>query len=116
MRVLIVEDQFLISEYLKVWVEAFGMEVVGVATSADDAVSLAVAQKPDTILMDVRLDGDADGVDAALRIGELIQTRFIYVTGSSEPSTLARIHLDHPAAILIKPVDPQDLQRALLSA
>jgi DNA-binding NarL/FixJ family response regulator len=115
-RVLIVEDQFLISEYLKIWIDVFGHDVVGVATSAVQAVQLAVELKPDIVLMDLRLDGVRDGVDAATAIFELISTKIIYVTGSSEPSVISRINEDHPFRIIAKPIDPAELQRALAAA
>jgi two-component system, response regulator PdtaR len=115
-RVLIVDDQFFIVEFLRVWVETYGFEVCGVAKTAADAVAQAVAKKPDCILMDVRLEGDRDGVDAAFEICKSIKTKVIYVTGSSESPTIARINEDHPFAILIKPIDPADLRQALEQA
>ena len=115
-RVLIVEDQFLISEYLRIWVETFGLEVCGIAKTADQAVKLAQAERPDIILMDMRLEGGRDGVDAAKEIAGIYTPRFIYVTGSSEPSALNRINQDHPFRILIKPIDPAALQSAIIDA
>lgn len=115
-RVLIVEDQFLASEYLRIWTEAYGFEVCGVATSADSAVRLAIETKPTHVLMDVRLEGDKDGVDAAMMIHPAIDTRIIYCTGSSEPSTMDRINEDHPFEVLLKPIDAKLLGEALLRA
>ena len=115
-RVLIVEDQFLISEYLRLLIEEFGLQVCGIAKSADQAVAMAKAERPDIILMDMRLEGDRDGVDAAKEIEASIDTLFIYVTGSSEPSTIRRINEDSPFRILIKPIDPAELQTALIAA
>ena len=76
-KVLIVEDQLLASEFLKIWAEAYGFEVCGVATNAADAVELALLHKPGYVLMDVRLEGDDDGVAAAIAIAEQIPTRII---------------------------------------
>ena len=112
--VLIVEDQFLASEFLRIWSEAYGFEVCGVATTADDAVRLAKELKPTHILMDVRLDGARDGVDAAMEIYPAINTRIIFCTGSSEPSTVKRIQAHHPFDVLFKPIDPALLGEALL--
>lgn len=113
-KVLIVEDQFLASEFLRIWTEAYGFEVCGVATTADDAIALATTEKPTHVLMDVRLDGPKDGVDAAMAIQKVLDTRIIYCTGSSEASTVKRINNDHPFEILFKPIDPQLLGAALL--
>ena len=115
-RVLIVDDQYLIREFLKVWVEAHNFEVCGSAKTAQGAIEQALLQRPDIILMDFRLEGDRDGVDAALKIVQSIKTRIIYVTGSSEESTIARINQDHPFAILIKPIDPAELGRVMMQA
>src|SRR5690242_13169258 len=114
--VLIVEDQFLISEYLRIWIEAFGHSVCGVAKSAARAVELALAHRPDVVLLDMRLEGDRDGVHAAMDIGAVYSPRFIYVTGSSEPSMIERINEDSPFRILIKPIDPAELQEAIRAA
>ncbi|HEV7691094.1 MAG TPA: response regulator [Hyphomonadaceae bacterium] len=113
-KVLIVEDQYLASEFLRIWTEAYGFDVCGIATTADTAVDLARQHNPTHVLMDVRLDGVRDGVDAANVIQGEIVTRIIYCTGSSEPSTVSRINGDHPFAILFKPIDPQLLGQALM--
>jgi two-component system, response regulator PdtaR len=113
-KVLIVEDQFLAQEFLRIWVETYGFEVCSTAKTAERAIELAILHRPDIVLMDMRLEGEKDGVDAALVIHERIQPRIIYCTGSGEPSTINRINLDHPFEILIKPVDPAELGRALL--
>jgi two-component system, response regulator PdtaR len=112
-KVLIVEDQFLASEFLRIWTEAYGFEVCGVATTSDTAIELAKQHSPTHVLMDVRLDGAKDGVDAAMAIQAEMDARIIYCTGSSEPATVSRINTDHPFAILFKPIDPQMLGEAL---
>jgi DNA-binding NarL/FixJ family response regulator len=113
-KVLIVEDQFLASEFLRIWTETYGFEVCGVATNAADAIVLARQHNPTHVLMDVRLEGERDGVDAAMAIQDMMPTRIIYCTGSSEPSTVKRIHTDHPFEILFKPIDSRLLGQALM--
>lgn len=102
--VLIVEDEFLIAELLVSMVETMGLTVCGTAATADEAAALARHHQPGLVLMDVRLQGVKDGIDAALEIHEQVGSRVIFVTGSQEPSTVARIHEDHPSAVLFKPV------------
>ncbi len=115
-RVLIVDDQFLIVQFLKIWVEACEMEVCGTAKSADEAVGKALELKPDIILMDVRLEGQRDGIDAANDIYSRFPCRIIYVTGSNESSTHDKIATNHPFRVLIKPVDTAELTDALQAA
>ena len=114
-KVLIVDDQFLIVRYLQIWVESFGFDVCGTAKSADEAVEQALQHRPDAILMDVRLQGVKDGVDAANEIYPEHPCRMIYVTGSGEPSTIAKIRSNHPFEILLKPIAPADLGHALMA-
>jgi DNA-binding NarL/FixJ family response regulator len=110
---LIVEDEFIIAEGLRVQLEDMGIRVCGVAASADDAVDLAVAHGPGLVLMDMRLKGEADGVDAALAIHARIGSKVIFITGSREQATIDRIALDHAAATLFKPVSPFQLRRTI---
>jgi CheY-like chemotaxis protein len=114
--VLVVDDEFMIAELWTIHVENMGIEVCGVAATADEAVALALQHRPAVILMDVRLKGDKDGVDAALEIHKTVGSKIIFVTGSSEPSTRARIELDHPVATLFKPVSDRELQNAVRAA
>ncbi len=112
-QVLIVDDQFLIVEFLRIWVETYGFEVCEIASTAEDAVAKALALKPDVVLMDVQLEGAGDGVDAAAAISAAIDTRIVFVTGGTNATTLARIQQSKPFATLIKPVDPEELGRVL---
>ena len=101
--VLIVEDEFLIAETLAMMVEDLGLTVCAAAVTADDAVRLAQLHKPSLVLMDVRLKGEKDGVDAALVIWPLLSIPVVYITGSAEPDNVKRINSDHPAGLLFKP-------------
>ncbi len=111
--VLVVEDEYLIAEGLCLQLEDLGLTVCGVAATAESAVALAEAHRPAVVLMDVRLRGEGDGVDAALAIHAKVGSKVIFVTGSREPATLTRIQLDHPAAILFKPLFGRQLQTAV---
>ncbi len=112
-RVLIVEDEFLIAEMLSCFIEDMGMQVCARTATADDAISLAEQQRPDLILMDVMLQGDRDGVDAALVIWTKLRTPVVFVTSSREPATRKRIAGGHPAGILFKPFQYEELQEML---
>jgi CheY-like chemotaxis protein len=112
-KVLIVEDETLIADYFKIMIEHLGYEVCGIAGTADMAVRLARQENPSIIFMDVRVDGERDGVDAALEICAHRPVPIVYVTASEEPQTLERILSDHPTEILIKPVLEKDIGAAL---
>ena len=111
--VLVVDDEFLIAQGLQMQVEDMGLAVCGTATTAEAAIALAEAHRPAVVLMDVRLDGQLDGVDAALAIHHSVGAKIIFITGSREASTQARIAMDHPSAILFKPISSLQLRRAV---
>lgn len=114
--VLVVEDEFLIAQGICMQVEDIGLTVCATAATADDAVAAALEHRPMIVLMDVRLQGTLDGVDAALAIHEHVGSKVIFVTGSREPATLDRIGLDHPSGVLFKPVSDRQLRTAIESA
>jgi len=114
--VLIVDDEFLIAMGLSMQVEDMGREVCGTAASAEEAIELAQKYRPSIVLMDMRLQGDKDGVDAAVAIRATVGSKIIFITGSREPATLARIQMDHPAAVLFKPISDRQLRLAIEAA
>jgi DNA-binding NarL/FixJ family response regulator len=114
--VLVVDDEFLIVELLSAMIEDMGMRVCGSAASADEAVLLAETHSPRLVLMDVRLKGAKDGVDAAVAIHHKVGSRVIFITGSREPETVARIRQNHPAGVLFKPILFDQLKQAVLQA
>jgi response regulator of citrate/malate metabolism len=114
--VLIVEDEFLIADMFETQIEAMGIAVCGIAGTADQAIALAREHHPALVLMDVRLKGDKDGVDAAIAIHSTVGSKIIFITGSREPANVQRMELDHSIAVLFKPIYGRVLQRAVESA
>ncbi len=115
-HILIVDDEFVITQVLTIYVEDMGRVVCGTAATADAAIALALEHRPAIVLMDVRLHGPKDGVDAAIAIHKTVGSKIIFITGSSEPSTIARISQGHPSAVLVKPVTELQLREAIESA
>ena len=112
---LIVEDDFLIASQLSMLLEKWGYNVCGIASTADEAVQIAAEHRPGRVLMDFRLSGAHDGVDASLQICENYVPRVIFITGSAEPETVQKIQTDHAHTVLFKPVDFGELKLALAS-
>lgn len=111
--VLVVEDEFLIANLLAEMVADLGMRVCGVADNVETAIELAIQHRPDVVLMDFRLKGKRDGVDAGIAVHQQLGSAIVYITGSREPATIMRINTDHPAAILIKPISFEELEDTL---
>lgn len=112
-KVMIVEDEYLIAEDLRARVGDFGLEVCGVAATAEGAELLAKAHRPDLVLMDVGLLGARDGVQVAETILGRLGAEVIFITGSRDPATLERIEQSGAAAVLQKPVSDTTLRDAL---
>jgi DNA-binding NarL/FixJ family response regulator len=113
---LIVDDEAIISLLWTAYLEMMALDVCGCAATAEEAIALAEQYWPAVVLMDMRLRGKKDGVDAALAIHESVGSKVIFITGSQEPETMQRISLDHPAAVLIKPVPVHLFQTAVTEA
>jgi two-component system, response regulator PdtaR len=113
--VLVVDDDAMIADLWSMVLEDMGLTVCGSAATAVLAIAMARTHRPKLVLMDVRLRGGLDGVDAALSIHESVGSKVIFITGSKDPATAARIKLDHPMAVLFKPVSERQLQFAVRS-
>ncbi len=113
LRVLIVEDEFFISLNTEMMLIDLGHVVVGTAVTADQAVAMAERERPDVILMDVRLIGARDGIDAAEEIRNRFDIASIFVTANADPQTRLRAAAVRPIAFLEKPLTEQRLRAGL---
>jgi two-component system, response regulator PdtaR len=113
LRVLIVEDEVFVAMDAEAVLVGAGHEVVATAASADDAVAKAAQLMPDLVLMDIRLIGARDGIDAALEIKSRFNTPIIFVTANNDPMTYARAKQAEPLSIVSKPFTPNSLLAAV---
>jgi DNA-binding NarL/FixJ family response regulator len=114
--VLVVDDEPIIAELWCMHLEMIGVDVCGTAATAEAAIALAQEHRPAVVMMDVRLRGKEDGIDAALAIDGLVGSKIIFITGSKDPETLARIELFHPTTTLFKPVSDRQLRSVIIGA
>lgn len=104
LRVLIVDDEVLLADYVAAVVEDDGHEVVGTAMTADEALSLALAHRPDLAILDIRLKGEVDGIELAASMRATgLDLPHVFITGSGDPETRARAEATKPMAFLQKP-------------
>jgi DNA-binding NarL/FixJ family response regulator len=102
-RVLVVEDDFLIAMQTEVALTAAGFEVVGPATTAEEAVALAGEAQPMLAVMDIRLASNRDGIDAARQLYEDFAIRCIFATAHDDAHTRGRAEPYAPLGWLPKP-------------
>ncbi|MEW5849963.1 MAG: ATP-binding protein [Myxococcota bacterium] len=112
-RVLVVEDEQIVALDLADRLMRLGYEVVGTSDNGAAAIELAGELLPDVILMDIRLRGEVDGVDAATQIRRQHDVPVVYLTAHGDPATVARAKATEPYGYLLKPFEQQDLQIAL---
>jgi len=112
-KVLIVEDDYLQSYVLKAQLQSMGYEVVASTNTGEEAVHLAIETKPDIVLMDITLDGEIDGIEAATQIEQTLDTFLIYVTGNSDELHKTRARNTNYTHYLEKPISKSILNGAL---
>src|SRR5215510_10518059 len=108
-RILIVENERIVSMDMQRRLKNLGYDVVGAAVSGEEAIQKADAHRPDLVLMDIMLDGPMDGIQAA----EIIRSRFgipvIYLTAYGDGPTLERAKVTEPFGYILKPFEEREL-------
>jgi len=90
-RILVVEDEAIIALGIKEKLEDLGHEVVGMVFSGEDAVEIALEEEPDLVLMDISLEGDMDGIEAACKIRSKVDLPIIYLTACPNEDLFQRL-------------------------
>jgi CheY-like chemotaxis protein len=111
-NVLIVEDEMIIALLIERMVKSLGHKVVGKISTGEDAISAAVEKDPDIILMDIRLQGEMDGIDAILRIHEQKNIPVIYISGNTDTAHQEKIEKTDYLEFLSKPITISELTRS----
>jgi two-component system, cell cycle sensor histidine kinase and response regulator CckA len=108
-RILIVEDEQIVAMDLQDKLEAMGYQVVGRASSGAGAVAQAERLRPDLVLMDVRLDGEMDGIEAARLIHQRLAVPVVYLTAYSGSDVVDRAMQSAPFGYVLKPYNDREL-------
>lgn len=111
--IFIVEDDAFQVFILEKMINSLGYDVLGKSSSGEEAVHLAVQLKPDVILMDISLEGDMDGIEAAKKIQEKISVKIIYITGNSDNHHRERAKKTDFSDYLIKPATKDIIAQSL---
>jgi signal transduction histidine kinase len=112
-RVVVVEDEAITAMDLGAQLEALGYAVVASVFSAADAIRAVEGQRPDVVLMDIRLQGDMDGIAAAQAIRARMDVPVIYATAYADEATLQRAKVTEPFGYILKPFDDRALHTAI---
>ncbi|MBE9461435.1 sigma 54-interacting transcriptional regulator [Dyadobacter subterraneus] len=111
-KILIVEDQFIEANHLRLMLQRAGYGVCGIARSVDQAEELVESEKPTMVLLDIFLTGKRTGIELAEKLRDS-NIPFIYLSANSNEEVLNAAKATHPNGFLVKPFREKDLLVAL---
>jgi len=115
-RILIVEDDRVVARDIAQQMTRAGHTVIGITARGEDALPLAAATAPDLILMDVRLEGELDGVDTARLLRENFDLPVVFLTAYADEETIRRATITEPFGYVLKPFDDAQLHTVVAMA
>ncbi len=115
-RILIVEDESIISMDIRKMLRQVGFKKTMEASSADEALKIINKTPPDMVLMDIILEGDKDGISLADILRKEYNIPVIYITAHSDRQTVAKAVETDPVGFITKPVKLNDLYSTLVTA
>jgi DNA-binding NarL/FixJ family response regulator len=115
-RVLIVEDDYFVSGEIEATLIEMHCEIVAVAATGEEAIEIAQRERPDLVLMDIRLAGLMDGIGAAAVMNSLLGIRCLFVTAHSDVETRTRGQATNPLGWVAKPFTTQELTKSVRRA
>lgn len=107
--IMIVEDEALVAEDMRTILSKLGYDVCCVTSNREDTLNCAKSLNPDVALMDIRLEGNGDGIDTANELDIPV----IYVTAYADDETLTRAKNTNPYGYILKPFRPLELKIAV---
>ena len=108
-RILVVEDDEIISNLIATMLERKGYSVIARVTSGEEAMLKAVELEPDFIMMDISLSGQLDGVTTAVYLFQLFRFPIIFLTALSDDNLLERAKTAQPYGFIMKPFTDKEL-------
>ena len=115
-RILIVEDVANVATVLKARLEAYGYEICDVANTGQKAIDSTLYHKPDLVLMDIMLEGEMNGIEAAAKIQKKMDVPIIYLSCLSDQKVMDRAIETNPYGYIVKPYDSAELRFSIENA
>ena len=115
-QVLIVEDEFIIAEYIQGCLFNLGYDVVGICSNYDDAITALQNSHPDIAIIDIGIKGDKNGIDIANYITANLDIPFVFASSHGDKNTIDKAKQTRPAAYLVKPFTEEDLYATIETA
>ncbi|MBL0048120.1 MAG: response regulator [Bacteroidetes bacterium] len=112
-KILIVEDEAIIALSTKKSIEKMGHTQVTIVDSGEKAIQFVKENQPTIILMDLKINGDMDGIETMEEIRKFSDVPVIYTTGNSDPRARERANATTKSSFLTKPIENSILHTAL---
>ena len=112
-KIVIIEDELILQELHKHYVTNMGHEVLACFETGKDAIAFFEENHADLILMDIRLEGDLDGIETAGKISELRSIPLVYVSANTDDSTYNRALSTNMSGYLSKPLSANELEEII---
>ncbi len=115
-RILIIEDDELIAIMLVGLIRQLGHEPLDPVAYGGEVVKRVGESKPDLLLVDIRLKGEMDGIDAVIEVKKEYSIPFVYITGNSDKHTYERAMSTSPVEYINKPFLEKECEAAINKA
>lgn len=112
-QLLVVENESIVADDIKYSLEELGYAVTAIANSGEEAIEKAAETQPNLVLMDIRIKGNMDGVQAAEKIWNCFNIPIVYLTANSDISTLQRAKIIGSFGYITKPFRERELHSAV---
>jgi len=112
-QILVVEDEGIVATGIRNMLKSLGYAVPAVASSGKEALKKAAETHPDLVLMDIVLEGDMDGIQAAEQIRARFNVPVVYLTAYADDATVQRAKMTAPYGYLLKPFNERELHAAV---
>jgi DNA-binding NarL/FixJ family response regulator len=112
-RALIVEDEILVAEELQKRLALLGFSVIAAVDSAEEGIAIATRDRPDLVLMDIRLKGEKGGVQAAEEIHQQVDVPVVYLTAYSDRLTVDRAKRTQCDGFILRPFRARELKSTI---
>ena len=112
-RILIADNELALAGELESFLLEKGYDVVGIAVSGRQAVNMTLSLNPDLVLMEIKLNGDLQGIAAAQRIRSVRDIPIVFLTWYGDEKSLSRVARVHPDGYVLKPFQRPQVQAAI---
>ncbi len=112
-KILVVEDEMIIAAKISMHLTSLGYEVTGILPRGEEALLNVEENRPDIVLMDIRLKGEMNGIDTAILMQRNADIPVIFLTANADEATFNKAKAAKPYAFISKPYKQLDLQRAI---